>query len=205
MTNPIINFYVGDLPDTLKLSNSIAIDTETTGLDYRNNRLCLVQFCTSNGICYLVKIVSSIIPKNIISILENSNILKIFHFARFDLAMFVKTYSIRCSNIYCTKIASKLVRTYTDRHSLKDLCKDCLKADIIKNEQISDWGTESLTDSQKLYAATDVFYLHKLKSHLDLLLNRENRSDIAKASFDFLPFRAELDLLGFEYPDLFRH
>jgi len=205
MINPVINFYVGDLPDTLKFSNSIAIDTETTGLDYRNNRLCLVQFCTNDGMCYLVKIVGNIIPKNIISILENSNILKIFHFARFDLAMFVKTYGIRCSNIYCTKIASKLVRTYTDRHSLKDLCKDCLKVDIIKNEQISDWGNESLTDSQKLYAATDVLYLHKLKSYLDFILNRENRFDIAKASFDFLPFRAELDLLGFEYPDLFRH
>jgi len=176
------------------------------GLDPRRDRLCLVQISSGDGICHLVQIPSGRrkVP-NLRALLESPDVLKLFHFARFDLAMLRHHLGIECQPVYCTKIASKLARTYTDRHSLKDLCKELLNVDISKQQQSSDWGAEALTRAQLEYAAGDVLYLHRLKEQLDAMLEREGRIRIAQAAFDFLPVRAELDLAGWADQDIFAH
>ena len=199
-----INLYKGDLPDNIKIKNSIAIDSETMGLNPKRDKLCLVQISNGDEICHLIKIDISKKPKNLIKILKNNKIQKIFHFARFDVAVFKFNFKINIKNIYCTKIASKLVRTYTDKHGYKDLCSELLNKNISKAEQSSDWGGE-LTKEQQKYAATDVLYLHKIKAKLDKMLLREKRVKLAKACFDFIEHRTELDIHGWQEQDIFKH
>ena len=200
-----IKYYENDLPDNLDLGNIIAIDTETMGLHPARDRLCLVQLSSGNGVCHLLKIIDlRKKPINLLNLLKNNKITKIFHFARFDVAILKYTYKINIKNIYCTKIASKLVRTYTDKHGYKDLCKELLNETISKVEQSSDWGGK-LSKEQKQYAATDVLHLHKLKKKLDVMLDRENRVIIANACFEFLSHRTDLDLYGWQDVDIFKH
>ena len=200
-----IKYYENDLPENLDLGNIVAIDTETMGLNPARDRLCLVQLSSGNGICHLLKIIDlRKKPKNLINLLRNNKITKIFHFARFDVAILKHTYKINIKNIYCTKIASKLVRTYTDKHGYKDLCKELLNETISKVEQSSDWGGK-LSKEQKQYAATDVLFLHKLKNKLDIMLERENRVNIANACFEFITHRTDLDLYGWQDVDIFKH
>ena len=200
-----INFYKGDLPSSFKATNIIALDSETMGLNPKRDKLCLVQISNGDEICHLVKIdLSSEQPQNLIKILKNNKIQKIFHYARFDVAVFKQNFKINIKNIYCTKIASKLVRTYTDKHGYKDLCGELLGKSISKTEQSSDWGGE-LTKEQQKYAATDVLYLHKIKDKLDMMLLREKRSKLAKACFDFIQYRTDLDINGWSEQDIFKH
>ena len=200
-----INLYEGDVPNNFKVSHTIAIDTETMGLNPNRDRLCLVQLSNGDNVCHLVKIDSSKSrPKNLINILKNNKIQKIFHFARFDVAVFKFNFKIKIKNIYCTKIASKLVRTYTDRHGYKDLCNELLKVNISKNEQSSDWGGK-LTIEQQRYAATDVLYVHELREKLNVMLIREKRVKLAQACFDFIEHRTDLDIIGWQDIDIFRH
>ena len=200
-----IKYYENDLPENLDLGNIIAIDTETMGLNPGRDRLCLVQLSSGNGICHLLKIIDlRKKPKNLIKLLNNSKVTKIFHFARFDVAVLKHTYKINIKNVYCTKIASKLVRTYTDKHGYKDLCKELLNETISKAEQSSDWGG-NLSKEQKKYAATDVLHLHKIKKKLDVMLERENRVIIANACFEFISHRTDLDLSGWQDVDIFKH
>ena len=200
-----INFYTGDLPASFKASNIIALDSETMGLNPKRDKLCLVQISNGNEVCHLVKIdLSTERPFNLIKILKNNKIQKIFHYARFDVAVFKHNFKINIKNIYCTKIASKLVRTYTDKHGYKDLCGELLGKSISKTEQSSDWGGE-LTKEQQKYAATDVLYLHKIKDKLDSMLLREKRSKLAKACFDFIQYRTDLDINGWSEQDIFKH
>jgi len=200
-----INFYKGDLPASFKASNIIALDSETMGLNPKRDKLCLVQISNGDEVCHLVKIdLSTKKPQNLINILKNNKIQKIFHYARFDVAVFKYNFKINIKNIYCTKIASKLVRTYTDKHGYKDLCSELLGKSISKTEQSSDWGGE-LTKEQQKYAATDVLYLHKLKDKLDMMLLREKRSKLAKACFDFIQYRTDLDINGWSEQDIFKH
>ena len=200
-----IKYYENDLPEKLDLGSSIAIDTETMGLNPSRDRLCLVQLSNGNNICHIVKIeYLQKKPKNLIKILKNKSILKIFHYARFDVAILKHTFGIKIENIYCTKIASKIARTYTDKHGYKDLCKELLNISISKVEQSSDWGG-ILSKDQKKYAATDVLYLHKIKTQLDKMLQRENRMNMAKACFNFITHRTDLDLNGWEDIDIFKH
>ena len=200
-----IKYYENDLPENLDLGNIVAIDTETMGLNPARDRLCLVQLSSGNGICHLLKIIDlRKKPKNLINLLRNNKITKIFHFARFDVAILKHTYKINIKNIYCTKIASKLVRTYTDKHGYKDLCKELLNETISKVEQSSDWGGK-LSKEQKQYAATDVLFLHKIKNKLDVMLERENRVNIANACFEFITHRTDLDLYGWQDVDIFKH
>jgi ribonuclease D len=200
-----INFYKGDLPSNFKASNIIALDSETMGLNPKRDKLCLVQISNGDEVCHLVKIDLSIgKPFNLIKILKNNKIQKIFHYARFDVAVFKHNFKINIKNIYCTKIASKLVRTYTDKHGYKDLCSELLGKSISKTEQSSDWGGE-LTKEQQKYAATDVLYLHKLKDKLDMMLLREKRTKLARACFDFIQYRTDLDINGWSEQDIFKH
>ena len=200
-----INLYVDDLPETVELADTIAIDTETMGLNPQRDKLCLVQISNGDDICHLIKInYPKKKPYNLIKILKNNKIQKIFHYARFDVAIFKYNFKINMKNIYCTKIASKLVRTYTDKHGYKDLCSELLNKNISKNEQSSDWGGE-LSKEQQNYAATDVLYLHKIKNKLDKMLLREKRERLAKACFDFIEYRTQLDLLGWADQDIFKH
>ena len=200
-----INFYKGDLPTSFNTSNIIALDSETMGLNPKRDKLCLVQISNGDEVCHLVKIDLSIgKPFNLIKILKNNKIQKIFHYARFDVAVFKHNFKINIKNIYCTKIASKLVRTYTDKHGYKDLCSELLGISISKTEQSSDWGGE-LTKEQQKYAATDVLHLHKIKDKLDSMLLREKRSKLAKACFDFIPYRTDLDINGWSEQDIFKH
>ena len=200
-----INFYKGDLPASFKATNIIALDSETMGLNPKRDKLCLVQISNGDEVCHLVKIdLSTEKPQNLIRILKNNKIQKIFHYARFDVAVFKHNFKINIRNIYCTKIASKLVRTYTDKHGYKDLCSELLGKSISKNEQSSDWGGE-LTKEQQNYAATDVLYLHKIKDKLDSMLLREKRNRLAKACFDFIPYRTDLDINGWSELDIFKH
>ena len=200
-----INLYEGDIPNNFRVSNSIAIDSETMGLIPHRDKLCLVQLSNGDNVCHLVKVDSSKSrPKNLINILKNNKIQKIFHFARFDIAVLKFNFKINIKNIYCTKIASKLVRTYTDRHGYKDLCNELLKVNISKNEQSSDWGGK-LTIKQQKYAATDVLYLHELREKLNVMLIREKRVKLAQACFDFLEHRTDLDIIGWQDIDIFRH
>ena len=204
MTTNIL--HKGDLPNQLNLGPIVAIDCETMGLNFHRDRLCLVQLSGGDGIVHMVQIVSGQhSAPNLCKLLSDEKVLKIFHFGRFDIAALLKTFGILTSPVYCTKIASKLVRTYTDRHGLKNLLQELLGIDISKQQQSSDWGAVTLTDAQLEYAASDVLYLHSLKDELDLRLLREGRMDLAKSSFDFLPTRARLDLIGWPETDIFAH
>ena len=204
MTTNIL--HKGDLPNQLNLGPIVAIDCETMGLNFHRDRLCLVQLSSGDGIAHMVQIASDQhSAPNLCKLLSDEKVLKIFHFGRFDIAALLKTFGILTSPVYCTKIASKLVRTYTDRHGLKNLLQELLGIDISKQQQSSDWGAETLTDAQLEYAASDVLYLHSLKDELDLRLQREGRIDLAKSSFDFLPTRAKLDLTGWPETDIFAH
>lgn len=201
-----IHLYKGDLPADLDLGSMVAVDSETMGLDPHRDRLCLVQLSAGDGECHLVQIErgQSDAP-NLARLLADPSVLKIFHFARFDVAVIKKYLGVTCAPIYCTKIASKLVRTYTDRHGLKDLCKELLGIDMSKQQQSSDWGASELSEAQKKYAASDVLYLHQLREKLEANLAREGRNHLAQACFDFMPIRAELDLAGWEDTDIFSH
>ena len=200
-----IKYYENDLPESLDLGNVIAIDTETMGLNPARDRLCLVQLSSGNGTCHLVKIIDlRKKPKNLLKLLNNVKVQKIFHFARFDVAVLKHTYDINIKNIYCTKIASKLARTYTDKHGYKDLCRELLNETISKVEQSSDWGGK-LSKDQKEYAASDVLHLHKIKKKLDSILLREDRINIANACFEFISHRTNLDLYGWQDVDIFKH
>ena len=198
-----ITVHQNDLPSDLNFGPSVAIDTETMGLNPIRDKLCLIQISKGNNVCHLIKINNNK-PKNLIKILKNNKIQKIFHYARFDVAILKFKYGVNIKNIFCTKIASKLVRTYTDKHGYKDLCSELLNVSISKSEQTSDWGG-ALTLKQKKYAATDVLYLHKLKNKLNKMLQREKRVDIANECFKFIEHRTELDLNGWADQDIFRH
>jgi len=198
--------HKGDLPDTLDFGPIVAIDCETMGLNLYRDRLCLVQLSGGDGIAHMVQITEGQdSAPNLCKLLANEKILKVFHFGRFDIAVLLKTFGILTGPVYCTKIASKLIRTYTDRHGLKNLLQELLDKDISKQQQSSDWGSETLTDAQLEYAASDVLYLHSLKKELDLRLKREGRLDLAKSCFDFLPARAMLDVAGWPETDIFAH
>jgi len=200
-----IKYYENDLPDNLDLGDIVAIDTETMGLNPARDRLCLIQLSSGNGTCHLVKIIDlRKKPKNLIKLLNNVKVQKIFHFARFDVAVLKHTYGINIKNIYCTKIASKLARTYTDKHGYKDLCRELLNETISKVEQSSDWGGK-LSKDQKEYAASDVLHLHKIKKKLDAILKRENRIYLANSCFEFISHRTDLDLNGWQDVDIFKH
>ena len=198
--------YKNDLPDDLELGNSIAIDTETMGLKTIRDRLCLVQISSGDGNSHLVQFEKgNYFAPNLKKLLLNPEVLKIFHFARFDLLALGRNLGIEINNIYCTKIASKLARTYTDAHGLKAIADELLGIELSKKQQSSDWGNDFISEDQIKYAASDVLYLHQIKEKLDLILRREDRDKIAKRCFEFLPTRAVLDLNGFEEEDIFRH
>jgi ribonuclease D len=205
-----VRLHRGDLPELSRYTNSVAIDTETMGLDPHRDRLCLVQMSNGDGSADVVQI-----PKghgknaggasNLKRLLADPNVLKIFHYARFDLAALYNAFGVMPQRVYCTKIASRLSRTYTDRHGLKDLVREVLNIDLSKQQQSSDWGGETLSEAQLAYAASDVLHLHALRERLDAMLAREGRSELAQACFEFLPTRAKLDLQGWGAEDIFAH
>ncbi len=203
MTN---HLHRGDLPADLDLGPAIAIDCETMGLNPLRDRLCVVQLSAGDGDAHLVQVAKgqSAAP-NLQRLLADPNALKLFHFGRFDIAAMYHAFGTLAAPVYCTKIASKLVRTYTDRHGLKQLLTECLDIDVSKLQQQSDWGSETLTDGQIAYAASDVLHLHRLRDRLDARLEREGRAELARRCFEFLPTRARLDLLGWDDPDIFAH
>ena len=201
-----ITIYKNDLPDDLDLGSVVAIDTETMGLNPHRDRLCLIQLSSGDGNAHLVQIEMGVAnAPNLCALLTDPKVLKLFHFGRFDIAVMENHFGVQTAPVYCTKIASKLVRTFTDRHGLKVLLQDLLGVDISKLQQSSDWGAAELTKAQQDYAASDVLYLHQLKEKLDAMLAREGRSEIAQACFDFLPNRATLDLAGWPDTDIFAH
>ena len=201
-----IRLHRGDLPDELDLGAVVAIDTETMGLDPHRDRLCLVQLSAGDDVCHLVQIPQGHRDApNLKALIESPDVLKLFHYARFDVGMLRQHLDADCRSVYCTKIASRLTRTYTDRHGLKDICKELLGVDLSKQQQSSDWGADKLSKAQLEYAASDVLYLHKLKDRLDEMLVREGRTHLAQAAFDFLPTRAELDVAGWPDQDIFAH
>lgn len=201
-----VDLYHGDLPDGLDLGSTVAIDTETMGLDPHRDRLCLIQLSSGDGNCHLVQFAQGQYDApNLKQMLQDSGVLKLFHFARFDVAMIKKYLEVDCAPVYCTKIASRLSRTYTDRHGLKDICRELLGVEISKQQQSSDWGRATLSEEQLQYAASDVLYLHQLKTILDDMLDREGRTELAQAAFDFLPARAAFDLAGYADTDIFAH
>lgn len=201
-----IHFHRDDLPDAVDLGPTVAIDTETMGLNPHRDRLCLVQLSAGDGDAHLVQIrPGGAAAPNLTRMLQDSSVLKLFHFARFDIAALRNGLGAETSPVYCTKIASRLCRTYMDRHSLRDLCKELLDVDISKQQQSSDWGADELTEAQMAYAASDVLYLHRLRAELDVRIAREGRTHMAQACFDFLPMRAELDLVGWPETDIFAH
>jgi len=205
-----IRLHRGDLPDLSRYTRSVAIDTETMGLDLGRDRLCLVQLSPGDGSADVVQIPREAqdnpnAAPNLKRLLADANVLKIFHFARFDLGMLSKAFGVMAEPVYCTKIASRLTRTYTDKHGLKDLVREVLGHDLSKQQQSSDWGAADLSDAQVAYAAADVTYLHALKDRLDAMLAREGREALAAACFRFLPERVRLDLAGFAGDDIFAH
>ena len=203
MTNTL---HQGDLPDGLDLGPVVAIDCETMGLDPHRDRLCLVQMSSGDGHCHLVQIAKGQKDApNLCRMLADPNLLKLFHFGRFDIAALYHSFGTLAEPVYCTKIASRLVRTYTDRHGLKYLLQELIGIDISKQQQQSDWGAEALSAAQLDYAASDVLHLHALRDALDIRLEREGRADLAKACFDFLPTRARLDIAGWPETDIFAH
>jgi ribonuclease D len=201
-----IRLHRGDLPDLARYGDSVAIDTETMGLNPLRDRLCVVQLSSGDGSADVVQI-----PKdnadapNLKALLADPTITKIFHFARFDLAVLFQTFGVMPQPVYCTKTASRLTRTYTDRHGLKDLVREMLNIDLSKQQQSSDWGAPQLNEAQLAYAASDVLHLHALRERLDAMLIREGRTQLAQSCFDFLPTRAKLDLDGWELEDIFAH
>jgi ribonuclease D len=206
LANPEIHFHKGDLPAGLSLGKAVAIDSETMGLNLARDRLCLLQLSAGDGVCHLVQFAKGRYDApNLKALMADPEVTKIFHFARFDLAAIRRYLEVDCAPVYCTKVASKLVRTYTDRHGLRDLCRELLGVEISKQQQSSDWGADELTPEQQVYAASDVLYLHELRSKLDVMLAREGRSNLARACFDFLPARAALDIAGWEEIDIFAH
>lgn len=206
MTAPKIKLHHGDLPAGLTFPDGVAIDTETLGLKPHRDRLCLVQLSSGDGAAHLVKFDGKDYgAPRLKALLTDPKVLKIFHFARFDIAVLEQYLGVATAPIYCTKIASKLSRTYTDRHGLKDLLGELLGIEISKQQQSSDWGASELSDSQKAYAANDVLHLHAVKKKLDMMLAREDRQGLAEEAFKFLPTRARLDLAGFEEDDIFAH
>lgn len=202
-----IFLHKGDLPDGLELGSTVAIDTETMGLDPRRDRLCLVQLSAGDGNAHLVQIArGQTNAPNLQRLLTDPKVLKLFHFGRFDVAMMMQAFGVTTAPVWCTKIAAKLVRTFTDRHGLKYLLNELVGVDVSKQQQTSDWGAPQLTEAQCEYAASDVLYLHRLMAALQPILEREGRTALAQSCFDFLPTRAELDLLGWEEPnDIFHH
>ncbi len=198
--------YKNDLPDGLDLGKMVAIDCETMGLHPHRDRLCVVQLSSGDGTAHLVQIEKGQTEApNLCALLEDETVLKLFHFGRFDIAAMLNTFGATAHPVYCTKIASRLVRTYTDRHGLAKLLQELLGIDISKQQQSSDWGAEQLTEAQIDYAASDVLYLHQLRDALNAMLEREGRMEIAQACFDFLPMRAKLDLIGWPDTDIFAH
>lgn len=201
-----VRLHQGDLPDLSRYGREVAIDTETMGLDPRRDRLCVVQLSPGDGSADVVQIPADANEApNLTKLLTDPDVTKIFHYARFDIAVLKHRFGVVTGPLYCTKIASRLARTYTDRHGLKDLVRELLSVDMSKQQQSSDWGAEKITDAQLDYAASDVLYLHDLKRHLDRMLRREGRMALAEASFAFLPTRADLDLLGWDEVDIFAH
>jgi ribonuclease D len=200
------HLYKRDLPDGLDLGPVVAIDCETMGLNPHRDRLCVVQMSGGDGNAHLVQVEKGqTSAPNLERMLADPNVLKLFHFGRFDIAALLNAFGVVTAPVYCTKIASKLVRTYTDRHGLKNLLDQLLKVDISKQQQMSDWGAPELTEAQLDYAASDVLYLHRLREKLNVLLEREGRTEIAQSCFDFLPTRAQLDLAGWPEQDIFAH
>ena len=198
--------YQNDLPDGLDLGPVVAIDCETMGLNPHRDRLCLIQMSGGDGNCHLVQVaIGQTEAPNLCRMLANPDVLKLFHFGRFDIAALYNAFGALTAPVYCTKIASKLVRTFTDRHGLKVLLQDMIGVDISKHQQQSDWGAPTLTDAQLDYAASDVLYLHQLRDAFDVLLAREGRMELAQSCFDFLPTRAQLDLVGWPEIDIFAH
>jgi ribonuclease D len=201
-----IRLHLGDLPPDRRYGSSVAIDTETLGLNPHRDRLCVVQLSGGDGDADVVQIkAGQKAAPNLQRLLADRGVAKLFHYGRFDIAVMFNAFGTMADNIYCTKIASKLVRTYTDRHGLKDLCRELLAIDLSKQQQSSDWGADSLSEAQVAYAASDVLHLHALRSRLDVLLAREDRTTLAQACFDFLPTRAKLDLSGWPETDIFAH
>lgn len=201
-----IDLHIGDLPDHISFGSSVAVDTETMGLNPLRDRLCLVQLSSGDGNAHLVRFTAGdYTAPNLKRLLNDANVTKLFHFGRFDIAVLKHYLGVEITALYCTKIASRLVRTYTDRHGLRDLVKDILGHDLSKQQQSSDWGDPNLSEAQLKYAASDVLYLHALRARLDVMLAREGRTEIARACFAFLPKRVELDLLGWPDMDIFSH
>ena len=201
-----IHFHEGDLPDGLSFTGSVAVDSETMGLNPHCDRLCVVQLSAGDGDAHLVRFkMGAYDAPNLKAVMTDPDLVKIFHFARFDVAVMKQYLGVQTAPIYCTKIASKLVRTYTDRHGLKDLCAELAGVMLDKHQQSSDWGADTITEAQMKYAASDVLYLHQLKEKLDMMLAREGRTDIAQAAFAFLATRADMDLAGFYEMDIFSH
>ena len=200
------HLYQNDLPDGLDLGPVVAIDCETMGLNPHRDRLCLIQMSGGDGECHLVQVaIGQTEAPNLCRMLADPNVLKLFHFGRFDIAAMYNAFGTLTAPVYCTKIASKLVRTFTDRHGLKTLLQDMVGVDISKHQQQSDWGAATLTEAQLDYAASDVLYLHKLRDAFNEMLAREGRTEMAQACFDFLPMRAKLDLAGWPETDIFSH
>jgi ribonuclease D len=201
-----IHYHRGDLPDGIDFGSAVAIDTETMGLNPHRDRLCAVQLSAGDGTAHVVQIMAGQTKApNLVKLLKNKKVTKIFHFARFDLAVLEHSFGVVTSPVYCTKIASRLVRTFTDRHGLKDLVKELLGVELSKQQQSSDWGADQFTEAQLSYAASDVLHLHAMKVKLDLMLEREGRTATAEACFNFLPTRAKLDLMGWPEADIFAH
>ena len=201
-----ITLHHGDLPADVSFGATVAIDTETMGLNPHRDRLCLVQLSGGDGNAHLVKMARGPYKApRLAALLADPKVLKLFHFGRFDIAVLEHALGVKCEPVYCTKIAAKLTRTFTDRYGLKNLCQEILGVDLSKQQQTSDWGAETLTEEQMAYAASDVLYLHALKSKLDALLEREGRMELAQAAFRFLPTRARLDLAGWPEVDIFAH
>ncbi len=201
-----IHYHSGDLPGDVQFGDSIAVDTETMGLNPSRDPLCVVQLSAGDGDVHIVQLDRHTYDCPILkNVLADSSVTKIFHYARFDLAFLCRYLAVTATPVYCTKIASRLARTYTDRHGLKDLCKELLNIDLSKQQQSSDWGAATLSEAQLSYAAADVLHLHKLRAKLDVMLEREDRMAHAAAAFEFVPARAQLDLAGWADQDIFAH
>jgi ribonuclease D len=202
-----IEVHQGDLPGGLDFGSSVAVDTETLGLKPHRDRLCVVQVSAGGGVCHLVQFPGADYAKadNLRALMVDPGVTKIFHYARFDMAAILKYLGVACAPVYCTKIASRLARTYTSSHGLKDVCRELVGVEMNKDQQSSDWAAETLSPQQIEYAAADVLYLHEIRLKLDKMLNREGRDELARACFDFLPTRADLDLAGWGEEDIFSH
>ncbi len=201
-----ISYHRGDLPADLSFGDCVAVDSETMGLNLQRDRLCVVQLSAGDGSAHVVHFPDrNYAAPRLRALLGDHRVTKLFHFARFDLAMIQRHFGVVCAPVYCTKLASRLVRTNTDRHGLKDLCRDLLGVELSKQQQTSDWGAAELTEEQITYAASDVLYLHALRAKIDALLEREGRRPLAEACFSFLPIRAALDLSGWDEEDIFAH